>query len=453
VKFYSQCGQDRFLLENFFRGKRGGVFVDVGAYDGERFSNTLFFEQAMGWRGLCIEPLPSAFAKLKALRAAICENVAVSDFEGEAEFVEADAGTDEQMWSGLTSRFDPRHVQRLATWATDQRRLRVPVTKLTGLLAKHGIHRIDYCSMDTEGAELSILAELDTERFPVSVFTVENNYDDDRIPRLMQAKGYDFIFKLEQDYVFKRNDVQRLPRTSVICAVWHGDPDRADLVRGHAENLKRQTVPVEPIYVFDGGDKPPSWLDGHVIAVNRDLTIYQAWNVAISQVGTPLVMNLNLDDRLATDAIEILEIEILRKRAIAAGGDWKVCYSQAETDTVETCYPAARLPYVPEWPPKPGTLTRLGSGTGERGTLGPAAVWRMDAHVGAPRYPWRFQDGTPIRSAADLAWWEKLKTLPNANVLALPIVIGNYHSHPKGQLEFRVEDERARMQDVGISAL
>jgi FkbM family methyltransferase len=452
VKFYSQCGQDRFLLENVFRGKRGGVFVDVGAYDGERYSNTLFFEKTMGWRGLCVEPLPSAFAKLEVSRTAICENVCVSDFEGEADFVEADAGIDEQMCSGLSSRFDPRHVQRLARSASAQRHYRVPVTKLSGLLAKHGFSRIDYCSIDTEGAELSILAELDTERFPVSMFTVENNYDDERIPRLMQAKGYEFVFKLEQDYVFKRKDVKRLPRTAVICAVWHKDPERFALLRGHADNLKRQTVPVEPIYVFDGGDKPPAWLDGHALSANEDLTIYQAWNLALSQAGTPLVMNLNLDDRLAPDAIEILEIEILRKRAVAAGGDWKICYSQTETDAVEPCYPAAQLPYVAEWPPKPGTRTRLGSGTGERGTFGPATAWRMEAHIGAPRYPWRFQDGSPIRAAADLAWWSKLKSM-NASVLALPIVIGNYHSHPHGQLEFRVEDERARLAEIGVSAL
>lgn len=29
MKFFSQIGQDRFLLENFFRGKRGGVLVPV----------------------------------------------------------------------------------------------------------------------------------------------------------------------------------------------------------------------------------------------------------------------------------------------------------------------------------------------------------------------------------------------------------------------------------------
>jgi hypothetical protein len=39
MQFYSQVGQDRFLFENFFYGHRGGTFVDVGAYDGEKFSN------------------------------------------------------------------------------------------------------------------------------------------------------------------------------------------------------------------------------------------------------------------------------------------------------------------------------------------------------------------------------------------------------------------------------
>jgi hypothetical protein len=112
VKFHSQVGQDRFLLENFFRGKRQGVFVDIGAYDGETFSNSLFFERSMGWTGLCVEPLPSAFAKLRAIRKAICENVCVADFEGEAEFTEADdPGRNEKMLSGLSKQFDNRHLR------------------------------------------------------------------------------------------------------------------------------------------------------------------------------------------------------------------------------------------------------------------------------------------------------------------------------------------------------
>ena len=454
MKFHSQVGQDRFLLENFFRGKRGGVFVDVGAYDGETFSNSLFFERTMGWTGLCIEPLPSAFARLKATRKAICEQVCVADFEGEAEFTEADdPGRNEKMLSGLTGQFDSRHLAFMQRLSVARATRRVPVTKLSKLLEKHGLFDIDYCSIDTEGAEIPILSELDLERFRVSVFTVEDNSQGDRIPTLMAAKGYDVVARLEQDIVFKRRDVKPLARTTVFCAVWHRDPDRAELLRGHAKNLAKQTVPVDPVYVFDGGDEPPAWLEGRAISMREPLSIYQAWNVALSLVATPLAMNLNLDDRLAPDAVEFLELQILRTGATIAGGEWKVCYSQSETDNVVPCFPAEKLPFVAEWPPKRGTVTRLGSGMRERGTLGPATIWRMEAHIGLPRFPWRFREGSLIRSAADLAWWQMLAANPKFRLLQIPIVIGNYHSRPSDQAEFRVADERSLFEDPGPSLL
>jgi len=454
VKFHSQVGQDRYLLENFFRGKRGGVFVDIGAYDGETLSNSLFFERTMGWTGLCVEPLPSAFAKLKAGRKAICENVCVADFEGEAEFTEADdPGRNEKMLSGLTAQFDARHHRFMKHLSVAQTSRKVQVTRLSKLLEKHGLFEIDYCSIDTEGAEIPILTELDLDRFRIAVLTVEDNSQDERLPKLMAAKGYDVFARLEQDIVFKRRDVKQLARTSILCAVWHRDPNRHDLLRGHAANLARQTVSVDPIYIFDGGDEPPSWLEGRVVSVREPLSIYQAWNVALSLVATPLAMNLNLDDRLAPDAVEFLERHILRTGATVAGGEWKICYSQSETDEVAPCYPAEKLPFVRDWPPRRGSLTRLGSGTRERGTLGPATIWRMEAHIGIPRFPWRLRDGSLIQSAADLAWWTLLSANPNHKILPIPVVIGNYYSHPDDQAEFRTADERPLFNDPGISPL
>jgi FkbM family methyltransferase len=454
VKFHSQVGQDRFLLENFFRGKRGGVFVDIGAYDGETFSNSLFFERSMGWTGLCVEPLPAAFAKLRATRKAICENVCVADFEGEAEFTEADdPGRNEKMLSGLSKQFDNRHLRFMEQLSVARTTRTAKVTRLSKLLEKHGLFEIDYCSIDTEGAEIPILTELDFERFRIGVLTVEDNSEDKRLLKIMTEKGYDVFARLEQDIVFKRRDVKPLARTSVFCAVWHKDPQRHELLRGHAENLARQTVPVDPIYVFDGGDEPPPWLEGRAITVREPLSIYQAWNVALSMVATPLAMNLNLDDRLAPDAVQFLEHHILRTGAVLAGGEWKICYSQQETDDVVPCYPAEQLPFVAGWPPKPGTLTRLGSGTRNRGTFGPATIWRMEAHIGMPRFPWRLLDGSLIHAAGDLVWWETLTTNPKLKTLKIPVVIGNYHSHPGEQAEFRTPDERPLLADPGISPL
>ena len=96
---------------------------------------------------------------------------------------------------------------------------------------------------------------------------------------------------------------------------------------------------------------------------------------------------------------------------------------------------------------------RLGSGTRDRGTYGPATMWRMEAHIGLPRYPWRLRDGSLIQTVADLAWWRLLSANPNLKALAIPFVIGNYHSHPQDQAEFRHADEHMLLEDPGVSLL
>jgi hypothetical protein len=80
-------------------------------------------------------------------------------------------------------------------------------------------------------------------------------------------------------------------------------------------------------------------------------------------------------------------------------------------------------------------------------------MWRMDAHMGAPRIPWRFNDGTRIEVAGDLAWWLTLSNTLRYRIVRLPFIIGNYHSHPGEQAEFRTADERPFFSDPGVSLL
>ena len=49
--------------------------------------------------------------------------------------------------------------------------------------------------------------------------------------------------------------------------------------------------PPRVVYVFDADDPPPPELPGTAITVSDPLTIYQAWNIALGAVTTPLVMN------------------------------------------------------------------------------------------------------------------------------------------------------------------
>lgn len=55
MEYYSQFGQDKFLDQKIFKGKNSGFFLEIGADDGVRYSNTYFFEKFRGWQGICIE--------------------------------------------------------------------------------------------------------------------------------------------------------------------------------------------------------------------------------------------------------------------------------------------------------------------------------------------------------------------------------------------------------------
>ncbi len=52
--FFSQAGQDAWLDERVFRGRRGGTFGEIGGCDGITGSNCLFFELMRGWSGLLV---------------------------------------------------------------------------------------------------------------------------------------------------------------------------------------------------------------------------------------------------------------------------------------------------------------------------------------------------------------------------------------------------------------
>ena len=59
--YCSQSGQDKWIVEKLFPGKKKGVFVDVGAFDGITFSNTCILEKmddGVDWRlNPCHQPM------------------------------------------------------------------------------------------------------------------------------------------------------------------------------------------------------------------------------------------------------------------------------------------------------------------------------------------------------------------------------------------------------------
>ena len=76
-------------------------FVDIGAYDGVKGSNSYFFEKRLNWKGVLIEPSRKQFKELQKNRSTDCINTAISNKVELVEFVEVVNGLTQM--SGLNT--------------------------------------------------------------------------------------------------------------------------------------------------------------------------------------------------------------------------------------------------------------------------------------------------------------------------------------------------------------
>ena len=191
--YRSQCGQDKWIIEKLFPGKKGGTFVDIGANDGITLSNTYLLE-TMGWNGIAVEPIPTVYEKLAKNRQCITVNGCIAPKTGKDHF-RVITGYSE-MLSGLVDEYDPKHLERieneLDSHGGDFNDIEVNCYNFNELLESNGISQVDYLNIDVEGVEYKILNSIDFDRIQVSIIGVENNYLDTTIPKLLMGKGFEF---------------------------------------------------------------------------------------------------------------------------------------------------------------------------------------------------------------------------------------------------------------------
>jgi FkbM family methyltransferase len=203
MKYYSQFKQDQFVYENFLKDRQNGFFVDIGAYDGEIDSNSLFFEN-LGWNGICIEPNPEAFKKLQNIRKCTCLPYAVSDINDNLQFFQIkDRGL--STLSGLVNEFTQRAIERINTSINiDDQNFNYINVECKTFDSIIEVYNIDFLSLDTEGNELKILRSIDFNKYNIDIITVENNDYDDKFFNFLTTKNYKFITRLGCDELYKK---------------------------------------------------------------------------------------------------------------------------------------------------------------------------------------------------------------------------------------------------------
>jgi FkbM family methyltransferase len=188
---YSQFEQDLDVIK-YFKHKKNGYFIDVGATNGIDISNTYLLEKKYNWNGICIEPHDSTYNDLIRNRDCHTDNSLLFSEKGK-EFDFSNAGD----IGGITDYID-KHIR-----AKNSKQTKKTTDTLNNILIKYNAPKyIDYMSLDTEGSELEILKGIDFNKYKFGIMNIEHNFVEPRrsdIRHFLENKGYKYYKEKDVD--------------------------------------------------------------------------------------------------------------------------------------------------------------------------------------------------------------------------------------------------------------
>ena len=204
--YYSQSGEDEFLNNNYFKNKKNGVYIELGALDGVLYSNTKFFEDNLNWKGILIEPHPYKFKNLiynrpinylyNNLLSCSTENVVFRFFLDNYSGV-----------SGVEQTLPKEHFNNFFNSINEpQDRILIKPKTLTEIIKSTDIKHINLLSLDVEGHEYEVLMSWDFS-VPIDVILIEtlggSQIEKEKMCRdILIKNGYIFDTKYKHNEVF-----------------------------------------------------------------------------------------------------------------------------------------------------------------------------------------------------------------------------------------------------------
>ncbi len=158
---------EEWIIRDYFKDGRDGVFLDVGANHYQRENNTYYLEHNLGWSGIAIDALDEFAAdyrsyrprtKFVAMFASDVPDTSVTFFVPAKNKLVASANREFTVHEGAPG--TPRQV---------------PTTTLNVVLDQAHIQKLDLLSMDIELSEPKALAGFDIDRFKPSFVCVEGH--------------------------------------------------------------------------------------------------------------------------------------------------------------------------------------------------------------------------------------------------------------------------------------
>ena len=198
-KSYSMDKED-LVIDEYFKNKNKGFYVDVGCYHPLQRNNTMLLYQK-GWRGINIDISDFSIKLFKFLRPDDFNlNVAVSNKEGEIDM------------------FFQKKLSQLSTIKENSAKnafqgnilnKKILSRKLTSILeqGKYKDQKIDFLNVDAEGADFEVLQSLDFNKYSpelICIEVIEKDLENSDVFNFLHKNRYKKIWSGVFSHIFKK---------------------------------------------------------------------------------------------------------------------------------------------------------------------------------------------------------------------------------------------------------
>lgn len=197
---YSQYFEDLILYCVFYDIKNG-FYIDVGANDPDYISVTKAF-YIRGWKGINIEPLPSAYLKLlNSRKRDINLNIGAGEKKGKAIFYSRGSGS-----------------TTLKKYKRNAKPITIYINTLSNICKKYlPIKKeIHFCKIDVEGGEKNVLMGYDFQNYRPKIFCLESTRPGSYVPNyelwdeILIKNDYSFVYQYKINRFYTDNRISGL---------------------------------------------------------------------------------------------------------------------------------------------------------------------------------------------------------------------------------------------------
>ena len=194
---------------------KNGFFVELGANDGIRQSNTFYFEKNLNWNGVLIEPIKKKYLKCLRYRSNknyFYNNACVS-FNYKHDKIKMfysdlmSSISDQEINNKVDAKKHAYEGKQYLLKDEDIEEVLVNVKTLNSIFEEINAPKLmDFLSLDVEGAELEVLNGINLLTYNFKFILIESR-DDDEIKKYLTNKSYIFLEKIsKRDLLFKFKD-------------------------------------------------------------------------------------------------------------------------------------------------------------------------------------------------------------------------------------------------------